>query len=91
VACYLHNLVAHILASVPVAATNPAARPLQQGGTMENHIENQIPTTTSGIDRLVEKYRRQFRIPENLNHYTEADFQHAEREYLRFCLGRGNC
>lgn len=58
---------------------------------MENHIENQIPTTTSGIDRLVEKYRRQFRIPENLNHYTEADFQQAEREYLRFCLGRGNC
>lgn len=58
---------------------------------MEDQIENQIPTTSSGIDRLVEKYRRQFRIPENLNHYTEADFQQAEREYLRFCLMRGSC
>ena len=61
------------------------------GVTMESPIENQVTAATSGMDRLVEKYRRQFRIPENLNHYSEADFQQAEREYLRFCLGRGTC
>lgn len=58
---------------------------------MENHLEDQSPTTTSGMDRLVEKYRRQFRIPENMDHYAEADFHQAEREYLRFCLGSGSC
>lgn len=58
---------------------------------MESHTEDQRPSITSGMDRLVEKYRRQFRIPENLNHYAEADFHQAEREYLRFCLSRGSC
>ena len=27
----------------------------------------------TGLERLVEKYRSQFRIPENLNHYSEED------------------
>lgn len=46
---------------------------------------------TSGMDRLVEKYRRQFRIPENYDFYSEDDYQSAERQYLRFCLMRGGC
>ena len=58
---------------------------------MENQTEFQFAVTTSGINRLVEKYRRQFRIPENLNYYSERDFHHAERKYLRFCLSRGSC
>ncbi len=57
---------------------------------MDTHIEKQ-PFETSGMDRLVEKYRRQFRIPENLNYYAEGDYHRAERKYLRFCLLRGSC
>ncbi|MDJ0665945.1 MAG: hypothetical protein QNJ61_01665 [Desulfobacterales bacterium] len=58
---------------------------------METQSDYQFPAATSGMDQLVEKYRRQFRIPENLNYYSERDFHHAEREYLRFCLTRGSC
>ncbi len=57
---------------------------------MDTHIENQ-PLKASGMDRLVEKYRRQFRIPENLNYYSEGDYHQAERQYLHFCLRRGSC
>jgi hypothetical protein len=39
--------------------------------------------------RIVKNIRKQFRIPENLNHYTEADFQEAEKKYLKFCLQEG--
>jgi hypothetical protein len=44
-----------------------------------------------GIDLLVEKYRQRFRVPENLDHYSETDFHEAERQYLRFCLTTGSC
>ncbi len=55
---------------------------------MDTYTDFQFPDATNGMDRLVEKYRRQFRIPENLNYYSERDFQRAERAYLRFCLNR---
>lgn len=58
---------------------------------MEFLIENQNANTASGMDRLVDKYRRQFRIPENLDYYSDNDYHQAEREYLRFCLSRGSC
>lgn len=58
---------------------------------METHIENPPPTDTNGMNRLVQKYRRQFRIPENLDYYAEGDYQLAERKYLRFCLQKGSC
>ena len=44
-----------------------------------------------GIDRIVDKYRQQFRVPENIEHYSERDFHQAERQYLRFCLTQGGC
>ena len=44
-----------------------------------------------GIDRIVAKYRQKFRVAENLDHYSEADFHEAERQYLRFCLTSGRC
>lgn len=44
-----------------------------------------------GIDRIVDKYRQQFRVPENIEHYSESDFHQAERQYLRFCLTQGGC
>ncbi|MBC2734610.1 MAG: hypothetical protein HF981_09655 [Desulfobacteraceae bacterium] len=44
-----------------------------------------------GLDRIVDRYRQQFRIPENLDHYSDNDLHEAERQYLRFCLNTGSC
>ena len=49
------------------------------------------PDHRQGIDRIVGKYREQFRVPENLNHYSDNDYHDAERQYLRFCLTNGSC
>ena len=40
----------------------------------------------SGITLLVQKYKERFRIPENLNHYTKADYKIAEKKYLKYAL-----
>ena len=54
--------------------------------------ENDVASNDrQGIDRIINKYRQRFRIPENINHYSEDDFHEAERQYLRFCLTNGNC
>jgi hypothetical protein len=43
----------------------------------------------NGIERLVRKAKSDFRIPENLNYYSEEDFRLAERKYLRLCIIKG--
>ena len=43
----------------------------------------------TGIELIIEKYREIFRIPENLRHYSEADFRTAERKFLKWALGGG--
>ena len=43
----------------------------------------------AGIEKLCESYREVFRIPENLNHYSEEDFKKAEKEFVKYCLLRG--
>jgi len=43
----------------------------------------------TGIQALVEKYREMFRIPENLNYYSEEDYQTAERKFLKYALFSG--
>ncbi|MBC8392178.1 MAG: hypothetical protein H8E17_06410 [Deltaproteobacteria bacterium] len=43
----------------------------------------------SGIKLLVKKYKAMFRIPENLNFYSEHDYQIAERKFLKFALLEG--
>jgi hypothetical protein len=90
-AYYLHQLLGNHL-RIDIRRGHQSRRPVASGGgdTMERQTEIPISATSSGMDRLVEKYRRQFRIPENLNHYSEADYQQAEREYLRYCLGRSS-
>jgi hypothetical protein len=40
----------------------------------------------AGIELLIEKYRAAFRIPENLNHYSEADYKIAERKFVKYLL-----
>ena len=42
-----------------------------------------------GIQLLLMKYRQNFRIPENLNHYTKEDLRIAERKYLKWALCEG--
>ena len=42
-----------------------------------------------GIRRLTQKYRAIFRVPENLNHYSEKDLQIAERKFLKYAMEDG--
>ena len=42
-----------------------------------------------GLKLLVEKYRKEFQIPENLNFYSEKNYKIAERKYLKYALGMG--
>jgi hypothetical protein len=42
-----------------------------------------------GIKQLVEKYRQEFRIPENVKYYTHADYRNAEKQFIKFCLKNG--
>ena len=45
---------------------------------------------SSGIKLLVEKYRKQFRIAENVDHYSAENYKIAERKFLKFALGNGD-
>ncbi|MEN8751610.1 MAG: hypothetical protein AB1Z18_02445 [Desulfobacterales bacterium] len=47
------------------------------------------PDRTTGIKLLIQNLKKEFRIPENLEHYSEEDFQEAEKKYLKFCLQNG--
>jgi len=40
----------------------------------------------AGIRNLLRHYKAVFRTPENLNHYTQADFRAAEKKFLKFVL-----
>ena len=42
-----------------------------------------------GLKLLVEKYRKEFQIPENLNFYSAKNYKIAERKYLKYALGTG--
>lgn len=39
-----------------------------------------------GLEQLVDKFRTEFRRPENTDHYTWVDYKEAERKYIKFCL-----
>ncbi len=39
-----------------------------------------------GIQALLEKYKKIFRIPENLQYYSEKDYKIAERKFLKYAL-----
>ena len=42
-----------------------------------------------GVKRLLNKYRGQFRVAENLNYYSEENYRIAERKYLKYALKMG--
>ena len=38
---------------------------------------------------LLMKYQKTFRIPENLNFYSEKDYRIAEKKFIKFALHKG--
>ena len=48
-----------------------------------NSIEN------AGIRLLLKKYKELFRIPENLNYYSEKDYRIAEKKFIKYALRAG--
>jgi hypothetical protein len=48
-----------------------------------------ISKRSAGLELLIEKYKEIFRTSENLNHYSEQDFQAAERKFIKWALGGG--
>ena len=53
---------------------------------MKKPKQNQSP-----IKKLVRRYRKKFRIPENLDHYAKEDYEAAEQKYVKMCIMRGKC
>ena len=51
---------------------------------MKKHSEHK-----SGIQLLLDRYRASFRVPENLNHYSEKDYKRAERKFLKYAIEQG--
>lgn len=43
----------------------------------------------AGIKILVKIYKEKFKIPENLNHYSDGDYKKAEKKFLKYALARG--
>lgn len=52
--------------------------------TMEKEL-----TKDDGLKLLLRKYRKIFRISENLDYYSEKDYQAAERKFLKYALVQG--
>jgi hypothetical protein len=44
---------------------------------------------TCGLKEIIEKYRREFRIPENINYYGPKTLIEAERKYIKHKLMNG--
>lgn len=45
-------------------------------------------TKNAGLKLIFKNYKKAFRIPENLNFYSEEDFREAERKFLKYALVR---
>ncbi len=40
----------------------------------------------NGILLLIDRYKKIFRTPENLNHYAKPDFREAEKKFIKYAL-----
>jgi len=47
---------------------------------------DEFSCSPSGIEQLVEKWRTEFRCPENKDYYSDIDYQEAERKYVKYRL-----
>ena len=43
----------------------------------------------AGIQRIVNRYKTHFRVPENLNFYSREDLIAAERKFLKYAIMNG--
>ena len=43
----------------------------------------------TGIQLLLDKYKRKFRISENLKYYSKKDYPVAEKKFIKYALNRG--
>ena len=43
----------------------------------------------TGLRLLINECRKNFRIPENLNHYSDTDLRDAEKKFVKHCLNDG--
>jgi hypothetical protein len=43
----------------------------------------------NGIQSLINRHKKLFRIPENLNYYAPNDYKNAEGKYLIYALHEG--
>jgi hypothetical protein len=68
-----------------VSSSVIASKPKPERALMDRQ---EIPL--NGIERLVERYKKAFRIPENLNHYRSEDYRVAEKLFVKFCLKNGS-
>jgi hypothetical protein len=50
-----------------------------------------LMTRQTGLETLLWQHKRSFRIPENIDYYSEADFRAAEKKYVKLCMTRGAC
>lgn len=48
---------------------------------------NKDTNDSKGLELLIKKYRKKFRISENLEYYTEEDLKKAEKKFLKHVLG----
>ena len=44
----------------------------------------------NGVKLLKERYRKKFRIPENMDYYSKEDLKKAEKKYVKLCLITGD-
>jgi hypothetical protein len=44
------------------------------------------PKKDKGIRLLIQKFRNEFRRPENIDFYSENDLKEAEKNFVKFCL-----
>lgn len=54
------------------------------GGTMNKPSKKNV-----GLKLLIDKYKKAFRIPENINYYSDKDYQNAEKKFIKHSLTKG--
>ena len=45
-----------------------------------------LSNNDKGIQLLIQKFRNEFKRPENINFYSENDYKEAEKKFVKHCL-----
>jgi len=53
---------------------------------LDRGVMDSCSESRSGLQELIKKYRTIFRIPENVNYYSDEDYRLAERKFLKYLL-----